>query len=184
AGRELAGRLLENAGVAAHVVSRSLACLAEGPAPDGGAMRGAMVVDRLSGERLEPDNRRGVRVSRMDVAPDERVALRNLLDKVGLGHHRVLEALVLAGKVLKAPGIVAELCWSDAPDYVTGYVASPIEGYQRITRLKEAGDPMGGRIFFIDRRNWDRDEFIAFLEQRGVLFHGKPGINPTRTWRV
>lgn len=183
-GRLLAGRLLEQAGVSAAAVSRSLARLAAGPAPAGGPMRGAMIVDSQNGRRLEADPQRGVRVSRMDVAPEERPAIERCLNKAGLGHHRVLEAMVLAGKVLDAPAVVAELCWSDEPDYLTGYVAAPECGYQRITPLKAAGDPNGGRVFFVDGRTWCRKEFVAFLEQRPLLLHGTPEIHPPKTWKA
>jgi len=54
------------------------------------------------------------------------------------------EAIVLASKVVSAPRIIAEICMSDDPDYVTGYVAAPSIGYQRTTRLKEPGGPDGG----------------------------------------
>lgn len=45
------------------------------------------------------------------------------------------------------PHIIAEICIFDDPDYVTGYVASKQTGYVRITKLKEIGNPDGGRIF-------------------------------------
>jgi 6-carboxyhexanoate--CoA ligase len=182
AGRLLAASLLAAAGVNEAAARQSLVWLAEGPAPDCGPMRGAMLVDSQSGQRLEPDTYRGVRVSRMDVSPDERPAVEQFLDAAGLGHHRVLEAMVLSAKVLSAPGIVAELCWSDEPDYLTGYVAAPGLGYQRITPLKEAGASAGGRAFFVNSRSWDRDELIDFLEQTAVLLHGRPVIHPSRSW--
>jgi 6-carboxyhexanoate--CoA ligase len=141
-----------------------------------------MVVDALTGTRLEPDQSRGVRVSRMDLAPLARERILAALAVAGLGHHRVAEALVLAGKVLHAPGIVAELCWSDDPDYVAGYVADPRRGYQRITRLKAAGDNFGGRALFVRPENWQSDRFIAYLEQQAVLFDALGTITPARPW--
>ena len=33
-------------------------------------------------------------------------------------------SIVLATKVSAHPATVAELCWSDDPEYITGYVAS------------------------------------------------------------
>jgi 6-carboxyhexanoate--CoA ligase len=183
-GRMLAGRLLNNAGVSTDAAERCLRVLASGPAPGGGSMRGAMIVDMQTGERLEPDQARGVRVSHMDVALEDRHALEQALMLAGLGHHRVLEALVLSAKVLNAPGIVAELCWSDDPDYVTGYVASPVGGYQRIDCLKETGDPHGGRAFLVDSRTWRKEEFIAFIEDKPMLFHGLPVIRPGLPWRA
>lgn len=49
---------------------------------------------------------------------------------------------MLATKVSEHPATVAELCWSDDPKYITGYVASKELGYQCITKLKEYGDEL------------------------------------------
>lgn len=146
-------------------------------------MRGAMIVDVQSGLRLEPDSARGVRVSHMDVVGAERCDVERLLKTSGLGHPRVLESLVLSAKVLNAPGLVAELCWSDDPDYVTGYVANPGDGYQRISCLKDYGDFCGGRIFLIDGQAWQREAFMQFLEKKPMLIRGLPAIHAARSWR-
>jgi 6-carboxyhexanoate--CoA ligase len=62
---------------------------------------------------------------------------------------------------------LAELCWSDDPDYTTGYVASKNLGYVRIKPLKEPNNPLGGRVYFVER---DRvEELIDCLERRAVL---------------
>ncbi|MDI5789105.1 6-carboxyhexanoate--CoA ligase [Bacillus licheniformis] len=37
---------------------------------------------------------------------------------------RLKEALAIASKVCEHPAVIAELCWSDDPDYITGYVAA------------------------------------------------------------
>lgn len=182
AGRLLAARLLTEAGISGQAVNFSLQALASGPAPGGTAMRGAMIVDAGSGQRLEPDAARGVRVSHMDVAPKERPTIEEQLKQAGLGHSRVLEALVLAAKVLQAPGLLAELCWSDDPDYLTGYVATPGKGYQRISCLKESGCFAGGRVFFVDSHAWSLDAFIEFLEKKPVLMRGCPAIHPFESW--
>ncbi len=182
AGRRLAGRLLANAGVSREAVAASLAALDQGPGPGGQVMRGAMVVDAASGERLEPDQARGVRVSHMDVLPEERQGVIQGLAAAGLDHHRVLEALVLAGKVLQAPGLVAELCWSDDPEYLTGYVAMPGNGYQRICPLKEPGSRRGGRAFLVDRREWHSQVFVDFMEETPMLLHGPVLIHPPCRW--
>jgi 6-carboxyhexanoate--CoA ligase len=85
--------------------------------------------------------------------------------------------------VLHAPGIVAELCWSDDPDYVTGYVADPTHGYQRISRMKAAGDGYGGRALFVRPEVWDAAAFVGYLEQHPVLFDAPGAIMPPRPWR-
>jgi 6-carboxyhexanoate--CoA ligase len=118
----------------------------------------------------------------MDLAPEARDTVRAALAAAGLGHHRVVEALVLAGKVLHAPGIVAELCWSDDPEYLAGYVADPCGGYQRITRLKPAGDRFGGRALFVRQPGWDREACCAYLERQAVLFAAPGPIAPPQPW--
>lgn len=184
AGRACARSLLSRAGVTAAAVDAVFTLLAAGPGPGGTVMRGAMIVDALSGTRLEADAARGVRVSRMDLAPDRRDALLAELAGRGLGHHRVAEALALAGKVLRAPELVAEVCWSDDPDYVAGYVADPRHGYQRITRLKAPGDSRGGRALFVRTANWERESFVAYLERQPVLFDAVGTIMPPQSWSL
>ena len=125
-------------------------------------MRGAMLLDADTLERLEPDPARGVRATFMD-------------DAMSAGHgfsskkNHYAEAVVLATKVAHAPGIVGEICLSDDPDYVTGYVASKRIGYARITCLKEKGDPSGGRIFLYRGPREQVGEAIDFLQRRCVL---------------
>ena len=124
------------------------------------SMRGAMLVDADTLERLEPDRARGVRATRMDSdSPCGDVS----------GKNHFAEALVLATKVANAPGIVGEICVSDDPDYVTGYVASKGLGYQRVTVVKEMGDPRGGRIFLYRGPRERVAETIRFLERQTVL---------------
>lgn len=120
------------------------------------SMRGAMLVDAITGERLDTGNR-GVRVSHMDS-----------FDSHALGdNEHMREALVLASKVQSAEGIVGELCWSDDPDYTIGYVAC--EGvYHRIPNMKEMGSNLGGRVFFV-KPNVDLEGVIEYLEKAPVL---------------
>jgi 6-carboxyhexanoate--CoA ligase len=132
-------------------------------------MRGAMLIDAISGRRLEADQSRGVRVSRMDADPAASEAIDLLLNGQSLANPRVLEAWILASKVALYPQIVAELCWSDDPDYLTGYVASAQFGYQRITHLKEAGSQIGGRIFFVQTGS-DLGALVTKLQSEPVLF--------------
>lgn len=169
-GRQAAAALLQHSGVSARAAHLALEALAAGAAPDGGSMRGAMLVGAVSGARLEADPSRGVRVSRMDLAPEAARLLQLQLEPLGLNNPHVREALVLAGKVLAAPGIVAELCWSDDPDYTAGYVASPVLGYRRLTQLKPLGDERGGRAFFIQPDLQDLSGLQRQLEESVLLF--------------
>lgn len=168
-GRQRACALLVATGVAPGVADQALEQLAKGPALDGGVMRGAMLVNAITGERLESDRVRGVRVSRMDIDPSKRLKIETFLEHKSLHNSRIIEAWVLASKVAFYPEIIAELCWSDDPDYVTGYVASAHNGYQRITHLKQAGDEIGGRIFFL-RPGVDLDPLVEQLQYEPILF--------------
>lgn len=110
-------------------------------------MRGAMLVDMRTGQRLDPWGQRGVRVSRMSFA-DETAAI-TALNAAGYSGVHLEEALVLASKVLSTPGVVGELCISDDPDYTTGYVSYG-STYHRLHHMKPVGSPLGGRLFFVD----------------------------------
>lgn len=120
------------------------------------SMRGAMLVDAITGERLDTGDR-GVRVSHMDS-----------FNSHALGdNEHMREALVLASKVQSADGIVGELCWSDDPDYTVGYVAC--NGvYHRLPNMKEFGSDIGGRVFFV-RSDIDSESVIEYLERTPVL---------------
>lgn len=123
-------------------------------------MRGAMLYDIATGARLEPDHERGVRATYMDALHSSEVD--------GCKNH-FNEAIVLATKVANAPGMVAEFCVSDDPNYVTGYVASKELGYVRIMKMKEMGDENGGRIFLFDSRKAKAEESIEYLQKKKVL---------------
>jgi 6-carboxyhexanoate--CoA ligase len=181
-GHRLAGVLLSRAGVQVNVADKALQLLTRGAGPGGSVMRGAMIMDAGTGKRLEPDPSRGVRVSRMDLTLECRPGVEHEMLSLSLGHHRVIEALVLAGKVLCAPGIIAELCWSDSPEYTTGYVADPQGGYQRISALKSDGDPHGGRVFFVNLEGVSLTELVAYLELQAVLFDVPGKISEPLEW--
>ncbi|MBO6167248.1 MAG: aminotransferase class I/II-fold pyridoxal phosphate-dependent enzyme [Kiritimatiellae bacterium] len=147
--------ILSNAGFSRAKEIRSLFCRTY-------SMRGAMLLDADTLEDLTPDSGRGVRATNMDSALSPRADRKN----------HFAEALVLASKVLAAPGIVGEICMSDDPSYVTGYVATREGGYQRITCLKEMGDEAGGRIFLYRGRKEDVAETVRFLQEEPVIVEG------------
>lgn len=132
-------------------------------------MRGAMLYDIRTGNRLEPNQERGVRATYMDALKSNTVDAREIGAAPSANKNHFNEAIVLATKVANAPGIVAELCISDDPDYVTGYVGSLKLGYVRIMKLKEMGDPNGGRIFLFDSNKATAEECINFLQKKKVL---------------
>lgn len=173
-GLALARDLLREAGVAdPDAVVRLMA--------KAGQLRGAMVLDADTLERLEPDRERGVRATNMGRAEDT---------QTGTTKNHYAEALVLATKVANAPHIVAEICISDDPDYVTGYVASKSLGYVRILRMKEMGSSEGGRIFLYRGPREELSATLEFIERKPVLVEDlpeKPGVSaksqqPTDKW--
>ena len=171
--RDMAIVLLVRAGVSEGAVRSSLDAITGGASPHGSTMRGAMAVDSMSGERLEKDAAQGIRARNVDYAWESLPELVEALVRRGLGDIHVREALALATKVANAPSAVAELCISDDPSYVTGYVASKEHGYVRITPLKESGDPIGGRAFFVDGLAFELERYTEYMRETPVLVEGK-----------
>ncbi|NPA57723.1 MAG: 6-carboxyhexanoate--CoA ligase [Aquificae bacterium] len=144
-------------------INRLIEKIHTGASPDGGNMRGAMIVDQ-TGNRIELDAVRGVRTSAVDFVDREGVVEKLL--KEGFTE-RTADALCIATKNLLSPYILAEYCISDEEDYTTGYVATT-EGYYRFLPLKEKGNKHGGRIYFVKERT-DLKELYRFLEKKPVL---------------
>lgn len=161
-GHRVARTLLEREGVSAAAIDRGFDVLWSETAE-----RGAALLDTADGTRRDPDRPRGVRVSRLGTSERGQSELDAALEEYGLASTRIRDALVLATKTLRGPGIVAELCWSDNPDYTAGYVATE-QGYYRFPALKQEGDPRGGRAFFL-RTDAPVERTVGFLEERPVL---------------
>ena len=162
--KQKAARLLSLAGVSGKAAGKAFRILSAG------GMRGAALLDRANGKRFDPDRKRGVRASMLGISKGTLRRLGMALSKKNIDHPRVKEALVLASKVGSAPGISAELCISDDPDYTTGYVASPSLGYIRLPRIKKKGSPEGGRVFFTSLRDSaSTGDLISYLEKTPVI---------------
>lgn len=130
-------------------------------------MRGAILLDSQTGERLDRTGQKGIRVTRMDVIgkhPSYIVTTDNT--EIPVNTH-LAEALVLASKVQSCKGIVGELCWSDDPDYTVGYVACNGK-YHRLQHMKPLGSDIGGRVFFIDSQV-SVESVESYLESQAVL---------------
>ncbi len=171
---QFAAELLADAGVEAGVARDALAALRMGLGAGGSSLRGASLWDRQTGARLEKDPKRGVRTSRFDYS--EAGAVRDALGAAGLTHFRTREALAVATKTLWA-GVAAELCWSDEPDYLTGYVATPRAGYVRLPGFKPHG-ARGGRIFFVDTGQIDLEACVRRLEREYALIEPPITVYP------
>ena len=134
------------------------------------SIHGAMLIDKDSGERLDNKGIRGVRVT--GIASADITKYKESLKNDGRAGLHLEEALILASKIASCKGIVAELCWSDDPSYVIGYVGTK-ENYERIPILKDKGNPVGGRVFFVDANqlndDYTLDDLIAYLEKQVVL---------------
>lgn len=167
--RGAAVRVLTEAGVSPAATAAAIHHLERGAGGPGVNMRGAMILDAETGERLEPDRTRGVRVSRFDWSDGAASAVTRELARLGLTHFRTREALALATKMAHAPGMVAELCWSDDPDYTAGYVSSLLTGYVRLPFMKQAGNGLGGRAFFVRRSGLDLPALLSYLQEEPVL---------------
>lgn len=160
-GREKALYVLEQAGVQRQAARAGLRMLTEMREN----MRGAMVLSAETGKRMDQAGQRGIRVTGMDVEDD--AGFTQWLQRQDACNLHLREAAVLAAKVAAAPGIVAELCWSDDPEYIAGYVAG--KGmYHRISHMKEYGSAQGGRAFFV-QAGTDLAALRAYLEEQIVL---------------
>ncbi|MDR2341299.1 MAG: 6-carboxyhexanoate--CoA ligase [Puniceicoccales bacterium] len=139
------------------------------------SMRGAIVMDAFTGERLDWFGERGVRVSHMDCEDEKEftkflfAATLNFFGEMDAPRAitKFHEAIILASKAASAPGYVSELCWSDDINYPTGYVASG-EVYCRITPMKELGNPVGGRVLFV-RTGTPLAKTVDYWQERPVL---------------
>lgn len=165
-GRKCVIQCLKNIGLSHQQAHTILTNLIDGP-----DIRGAMLIDIHSLKRLEPNLNRGVRATGMDWDQNIYLPLNSLLDREGINNNHVREALALASKVARAPGIIAELCWSDDPEYTTGYVASEKCGYIRITHLKPPGVNRGGRVFCFDSTQATLEECINWLENQVIIIN-------------
>ncbi|ATI75021.1 MULTISPECIES: 6-carboxyhexanoate--CoA ligase [Bacillus] len=142
-GQALARELISRAGVPESAVEKAFQGIAEY-----WGVRGAVLFDIHSGRRIDGRKEKGVRVSRLDWPEAD---FQRWAALCGVPPNpRLKEALAIASKVCEHPAVIAELCWSDDPDYITGYVAAKKLGYQRMTKMKEHGDESGCRIFFVD----------------------------------
>ena len=134
------------------------------------SMHGAMLIDKDTGERIDDKGIKGVRVT--GIASADITEYQESLKNDGREGLHLEEALILASKIASCKGIVAELCWSDDPSYVIGYVGTK-DNYERIPILKEEGNPIGGRAFFVDTNqlndDYTLDDLIDYLEKQVVL---------------
>lgn len=128
-------------------------------------MRGAILLDINTLERLEPDKDRGIRATYMDF---ENSNTDRLTKESGQNTH-FIEALALATKVINCPYIIGEICYSDDPNYTAGYISSKKYGYVRIPHLKEFGDESGGRIFLYDSSLDNVQDCIDYIEKSKTI---------------
>lgn len=166
-----AKEILKANGIKTEIIAHAFNLLRCGPAFGGNNMRGGIIMDAATGKRIEPDINRGVRVSRIDYADYARSCIEKALLIHDIFHHRVIDAVAIATKVCRRKETVAELCWSDNPDYTTGYVASRTSGYVRITNMKDKGSSRGGRVFFVNPEWFSLNDYVHYLERQPVIIN-------------
>ncbi|WP_456419249.1 6-carboxyhexanoate--CoA ligase [Thermovibrio sp.] len=163
---ELLKLLFPLAGIPLELGLKTYKLLLSGPAPGGRVMRGAMVVEVPTGRRLEPDKERGIRASTLGITDS---AQRELKEKAGKFYTENLkDALILTSKINFFPGVLAELCVSDDPDYTTGYLSISGLGYFRLFNIKPPGHPKGGRAIFV-KEGISVPDLISFLQKKPFL---------------
>lgn len=146
-----ASRLLSNAHIASRAIERAFTQLQENTC----SVSGAWLVNASTGA-IYPET---VRVSRMDAEVE--ADIHHHLERYGCSSVHSREALILASKVLASTYVLGELCWSDDPDYTTGYVSYE-HTYHRLSPMKPFGSAMGGRAFFVDPHT-NFEELIQYL---------------------
>ena len=146
-----ASRLLSNAHIASRAIERAFSQLQENTC----SVSGAWLVNASTGD-IYPET---VRVSRMDAEVE--ADIHHHLERYGCSSVHSREALILASKVLASTYVLGELCWSDDPDYTTGYVSYE-HTYHRLSPMKPFGSAMGGRAFFVDPYT-NFEELIQYL---------------------
>ncbi|HKZ57583.1 MAG TPA: 6-carboxyhexanoate--CoA ligase [Thermodesulfovibrionales bacterium] len=161
-GEKIARKLLQSEGISGMAVDSTFELIKKD------SMRGAAIITAEKGKRLEPDRKRGVRVSRLGISKSASKQLSARLTRHGINNETVMEALILASKVSSCSHVIAELCVSDDPNYTTGYVASKGLGYVRIPHIKSKGNRRGGRAFFVKEGTGIRG-IIEYLERRPVI---------------
>jgi len=161
--KNIISQMLENIGVSKKAVKNAFKVLTST-----NTMRGASLILKETGTRMEPDKKRGVRVSRLGIEKSAEKKLSKRLSKMNINTGTVKEALILASKAAGCPEIIAEVCISDDPDYTTGYIASEKLGYLRIPNIKNRGGMHGGRIFFV-KEGVNIKRVIDHLEKKPVM---------------
>jgi len=160
--RKIIIKLLQSLGISKKAVDIAFEIIKDGK------MRGAAIITREKGRRLEPDRERGVRVSYIGIGKRASKLLSLRLSRHGINTGTVKEALTLASKVVSYRDVIAELCVSDDPYYTTGYVASEKFGYVRIPNIKNRGNNSGGRVFFVEE-GINMEDLTQYLERVPVL---------------
>ncbi len=164
--KEILRALFRKAGIDESIGFSIYKALISGASPAATVMRGAMVINKDTGLRLEPDKFRGIRASYMDITEK---ALNHLKKSTGKNYtSNMRDAIILSSKVLHHKNVVAELCVSDDPDYTTGYLSVKGLGYVRIKDIKPEGLPKGGRAFFV-KEELNIKQFIEYIETTPVL---------------
>lgn len=165
-------RILGSLGITERAVEEAFKSISSGI-----TMRGAMLMD-IEGVRLEPDLLRGVRVTRMGITEKANSVLLRKLNSPDINPdtiQTIKEALILASKANHHPMVLGELCISDDPNYITGYVASRTYGYIRLPHIKKRGATYGGRTFFVT--GGELKGLIEYLQRTPVIINR---INPCR----
>jgi 6-carboxyhexanoate--CoA ligase len=150
--RKASCALLEENGISKTAARKAMEAIGNLPRN----MRGAMVLDAISGERLDGLGEHGVRLSHMDCENEKKFTnfLQDAVAQFPADNSipppmiKLREAVILASKAASVAGYAGELCWSDDPRYPTGYVAHGSD-YCRITPMKETPSPLGGRVLFL-----------------------------------
>ncbi|EKU48229.1 6-carboxyhexanoate--CoA ligase [Staphylococcus massiliensis] len=122
--------------------------------------RGAIILDKETGERLDNSGSKGIRVTTFGVSDDLKLELS--MRYASFMSKRIKEALSLTSCINFSDQVAGELCISDDLNYTTGYFASKTHHYNRLHQVKPENTRVGGRIIFVDH-DIDIERYIEFL---------------------
>lgn len=168
-GIETAKSILKNLSLKEEAIQQAMNWIMNGGAPGNRNMRGAILFDAFNLRRLEDDLSAGIRATNLDMSKEAENDLVTMLKQQGTYNSRTRDAITIASKICNYPGVIAELCCSDDPDYTGGYVASKKLGYVRINQLKCHGHKFGGRVIFLDPTYCNIEDYKNYLKNTLIL---------------
>lgn len=164
-GRKAARRILNDAGVSNPAIENGFSLLTKTFGQGGVCLSGAMVVDSLSGQRLDC-SKSGLWIGRVGLTDKVKA---ELVKKFHLEKKHLQEWLVLSAKVLAMPCLVADLLISSDIKNRDGMVSTPDLGVMYLPEMRSNENEVGGRVLFVRSNAFNSEEMVQYLESSVLL---------------